>query len=293
MPLTLENPYLLDGFTWLRGNLHAHTTFSDGALPPEAVIALYEQRGYDFLAISDHDHLTPPGDYQAGTRMVLLPADEVTSRGPHLLAIRIEDVLPPDADRQNVIDAVRAQGGFVVLNHPNWQRGFAHYAQETLEQLTGYAGIEIYNGVVEREEGSALALDRWDRLLGSGRRAWGFANDDFHQPIDFARGWNVVQATERTAAAISMALQRGRFYASTGVEITRIEVVGNRIAITASNAQRIRFIGAWGRELAFVDAGQAAYEVPGNEGSYVRAECYGEGAQAAWTQPFFLTEPAL
>ena len=58
--MTIQNPYLRDGFTWLRGNLHAHTTLSDGASPPEEMIAAYERAGYDFLAISDHDRLVPP-----------------------------------------------------------------------------------------------------------------------------------------------------------------------------------------------------------------------------------------
>src|SRR5579871_442973 len=188
MAVPIDSPYLSTDVLWLRGNLHAHSTCSDGALPPEAVIAAYEQRGYDFLALSDHDRLVSPAEYQARTRLVLLPADEVTARGPHMLAIAIREALTPDPDRQNVIDAVRAQGGFVILNHPNWQREFNHHPQEAMERLSGYAGIEIYNGVVERETGSALALDRWDRLLGSGRRVWGFANDDFHWERDIGRG---------------------------------------------------------------------------------------------------------
>src|SRR5215469_6658312 len=265
MPIPITSPYLSSGFTWLRGNLHAHSTFSDGALPPEAVIAAYEQRGYDFLALSDHDTLVAPAAYQAGARIVLIPADEVTAHGPHMLAISIQEAVPPDRDRQKVIDNVRAQGGFVILNHPNWQREYNHHPQESMERLTGYAGIEIYNGVVEYETGSALALDRWDRLLGSGRQVWGFANDDFHRAHNIARGWNVVQATDRTAAAIVEALQRGRFYASTGVEITRIEVEDGHIRIVAPNAQRIRFIAAYGRELAYVDAPEAEYTVTGDE----------------------------
>src|SRR5579884_1087307 len=288
MPIPITSPYLTRGFTWLRGTLHAHSTFSDGSLPPEEVIALYEQHGYDFLALSDHDKRVSPAEYQAQTRMVLLPADEVTAHGPHMLAISIHEAIPPDRDRQKVIDAVRAQGGFVVLNHPNWQREFNHHPQESMERLTGYAGIEIYNGVVEYETGSALALDRWDRLLGSGRRVWGFANDDFHRPEAIERGWNVVQATDRTAAAIVEALEQGRFYASTGVEITRVGVEEGRIVIVAPNAQRIRFIAAYGRELAYVDASEAEYTITGSEELYVRAECYGEGVRAAWTQPFFL-----
>ena len=40
---------------FLKGNLHAHTTFSDGVRSPQALIAEYESRGYDFLAITDHE----------------------------------------------------------------------------------------------------------------------------------------------------------------------------------------------------------------------------------------------
>jgi len=286
--MTLLNPYLSRDFVWLRGNLHTHTTVSDGVSSPEQVIAAYEQKGYDFLAISDHDLLVPPGDYQSLTKMTLIPADEVSRHGPHILAVQIREVVPPDADRQQVIDATRAQGGFAILNHPNWQKHFNHFPQELMEQLSGYAGIEIYNGVIERLEGSALATDRWDRLLSNGRRVWGYAHDDSHRPGDIARGWNVVQSADRTVDAICDALRNGRFYASTGVTITRIEVNDRTLSLTAPNAQRIRFVGAWGKEFRYVDACEAEYEVTGEEGGYVRVECYGAGVQVAWTQPFYV-----
>ncbi|MCS6859863.1 MAG: CehA/McbA family metallohydrolase [Abditibacteriales bacterium] len=285
--MTLLNPYLSRNFLWLRGNLHTHTTVSDGVASPEEVIAAYEQKGYDFLAISDHDAFVPPGDYQALTKMTLIPADEVSRHGPHILAVQIREVVPPDADRQKVIDVTNAQGGFAILNHPNWQKHFNHFPQELMEQLTGYVGIEIYNGVIERLEGSALATDRWDRLLSSGRRVWGYAHDDSHRPGDLARGWNVVQAADRSVNAICDALRHGRFYASTGVTITRIEVRDHTLFIAAPNAQRIRFLGAWGKEFRYVDANEAEYKVTGDEGGYVRVECFGAGVQAAWTQPFY------
>ncbi len=37
-----------------RGNLHTHSTRSDGRLPPEAVADCYKDAGYDFLALTDH-----------------------------------------------------------------------------------------------------------------------------------------------------------------------------------------------------------------------------------------------
>lgn len=289
MSVQLQSSYLTENFTWLRGNLHAHTTRSDGASPPEEVIADYEKRGYDFLAISDHDLLVPPEEFQSRTKMTLIPADEVTRKGPHILAVQIREVIEPTADRQKVIDATQAQGGFTILNHPNWQTHFSHFPHELMERLTGYTGIEIYNGVVERLEGSALALDRWDRLLASGKRIWGYAHDDSHRSTDIARGWNVVQATDNSVAAICDALRNGRFYATTGVEISRIEFSEDEIIVTAPNAQRIRFLGTWGKELYYADDCRAGYRVTGEEGRYVRVECYGEGTQTAWTQPFYLS----
>ena len=42
---------------WYKGNLHTHTLWSDGDDYPEMVIAWYKGRGYDFLALSDHNVL--------------------------------------------------------------------------------------------------------------------------------------------------------------------------------------------------------------------------------------------
>jgi predicted metal-dependent phosphoesterase TrpH len=38
----------------VRGNLHTHSDRSDGAVPPERVLADYRAAGYDFLVLTDH-----------------------------------------------------------------------------------------------------------------------------------------------------------------------------------------------------------------------------------------------
>jgi hypothetical protein len=40
---------------WWKGNLHTHTLWSDGNDYPEMVADWYKQRGYNFLALSDHN----------------------------------------------------------------------------------------------------------------------------------------------------------------------------------------------------------------------------------------------
>ena len=39
---------------FFRGNIHTHSTLSDGALSPEDVCARYAAEGYDFICLSEH-----------------------------------------------------------------------------------------------------------------------------------------------------------------------------------------------------------------------------------------------
>ena len=40
-----------------KGNMHCHSTLSDGHFTPEELKKLYKERGYSFLAITDHEHI--------------------------------------------------------------------------------------------------------------------------------------------------------------------------------------------------------------------------------------------
>ncbi len=48
----------------LRGALHVHTTCSDGELTPLEVLRVYRELGFDFVALTDHDFIMIPGDYE-------------------------------------------------------------------------------------------------------------------------------------------------------------------------------------------------------------------------------------
>jgi hypothetical protein len=51
--LDLPDPFSQPGRFW-RGNLHTHSTRSDGVLEPAEVCRRYRDEGYDFLALTDH-----------------------------------------------------------------------------------------------------------------------------------------------------------------------------------------------------------------------------------------------
>lgn len=292
----LSHPYNnLSGGQWLRGNLHTHTTHSDGQRPPQEVIDDYAQRGYDFLMISDHDLFTSDVHLQQWNPrgMVMIPGNEITASGPHLLHVDADRFISPLPQRQEVINQVVAATaqtgrGFIIVNHPNWFAGFDHCSIEQMREWVGYVGMEIFNGTIGRLDGSPYATNKWDMLLTQGRRVWGFANDDHHLAVgDIELGWNMAYVKDRSVKGVVDALRTGRFYCSSGVVIQSIAVDGMMIRIRANNARRIVALRDTAKRIAVVDGTEMTLTVPDNA-KYVRFECWGDGESFAWTQPFFV-----
>jgi hypothetical protein len=65
----------------LKGALHTHTTCSDGTLTPTEVVETYERLGFDFIALTDHDHLLRPECYDV---LDLLESSVLVFRGMEL-----------------------------------------------------------------------------------------------------------------------------------------------------------------------------------------------------------------
>ncbi len=299
---------------WYRGNLHTHTINSDGDSPPYDVMAWYKRNGYQFLAITDHNTFTDPAlfDTNPSDNFLLIGAEEVTNpMTVHVNAIGVKRVIPAQkgetvtAILQASIDAIRAEGGIPLINHPNFRWAFT--AKDMLP-LRGVGLLEIASGhplVNSDGDGTVPSHEQmWDQLLSAGMRIFGVAVDDVHNfreefSIDRAdpgRGWVVVRAAALTREAILAGLNSGDFYASTGVmlkdiqatsESLMVEIEPNAVATGSPKRFRVVFVGKDGGVLAVSNQNPASYKFKGTE-MYVRARIEDSGGRRAWTQPVFL-----
>lgn len=179
-------------------------------------------------------------------------------------------------------------------------------------------GVEIYNGFTlrkarEQSRDNAEAYQEcfdegcWDDLLEKGRLCWGFAgNDSFFGADDCFDSFTPlglvhVSVPQGAAAAdVLGALDAGRFYSSTGVELAAepLEAVvdGNTLRVEVSARSPVdwcariyqRVDGTWRRTRAEVEnSTSAAFEVSGDEWKYLRISCRSrrDCLQRAWLQP--------
>jgi hypothetical protein len=251
-------PFEGDG-VWLRCALHAHTTNSDGELPPDMLVRHYEWAGYDVLAITDHWVRT----VEPSTRKLLvIPSTELNAvangHDAHVLALGVEaDPEPPDAfaPLDDVVAWILENRGVPYLAHTYWS-GLRTSEWEACE---GLVGIEVWNTGCELEIGRGDSSVHWDEALEAGRALFALATDDSHHPgYDSGFAWTMVRAAERSQAAVLDALRSGRFYGSTGPEIHHVELDDNTVVVRCSPAQSVTLVSSRHRG-ARANAGRLGY----------------------------------
>jgi hypothetical protein len=224
-----------------------------------------------------------------------------------------------------------------VLNHPNFL--WSQTAEDLLE-LPNLRFFEVYNGhPLVNILGDSIhpGTERlWDivltrRLTSGDALLYGVATDDAHDYHTFApaqrnpgRGWVMVRSSTLSPDSLMQAMERGDFYASTGITLSElrrdrarlgvavqaepgvsytIQFIGTRrgydttsVAVrdSAGTLATRRYSSDIGRVLAEVRGPAATYMMQGDE-IYVRARVVSSKAKAnqsypgevemAWTQP--------
>lgn len=285
---------------WLKGNIHSHSTVSDGKLSPQELTVRYKKRGYDFLSLTDHNVLVSHSAL-SDEGIILLgglehdleySADKcihmvgLTASGKEQTNYPCRRYSCSEISDQALLDMMKADGQFVSLAHPLWSR----MEMGEVEKLSGFDAIEVYNNGTEHLCHGGNAELIWELLLRSGRRVLATAVDDVHGEEDLFGGWIWLLAREKSAGAILEALKAGQFYASSGPVIHDFGVEDGKAYADCSSCREIHFVTYPPRGKSFFADGEpltrAEHCLNGRE-SYVRVVCVDEEGRSAWSNPIF------
>ncbi len=290
----MELRTLRPGSKCYRGNLHTHTTVSDGRRSPEEALAWYRRQGYDFVALTDH---WKPAGALEHDGLLVIPGAEFDGVDPelgmyHVVGLDITEVAErgslnsPDA----VVSYIADQGGLAILCHPYW----CGMTSSAVGRVEGVFAIEVFNRTCEVLNDKGLASVHWDDNLAVGKRRWGVAVDDAHwSRYDYGGGWVMVQADDLTIPSLCEALLAGRFYSTSGPEIHDFVVNDGKAFARTSPAARIAFVADAHRGLClFAEEGasivEGVYSLP-ESAAYVRLEVTDTRGRKAWSNPLYLS----
>ncbi len=190
----------------LRGDLHLHSTYSDGkASPKEILIALIE-KGLDIAVITDHD--TFEGSVRlarlvksSGYELVPLLGAEIRTDAGDVLVYCSEKTLSRIPRRvEDLIDHAREEGCVTVAAHPFDVR--RHGVGEKVYHLD-LDGIEVFNAMAD-PFANRKAEEAAERLGKPG-----LANSDAHVPEVIGSAFNLIEA-EPEPDDVLRAIREGR-----------------------------------------------------------------------------------
>ena len=245
-----------------RGNLHTHSTRSDGVLDPGEVCRRYKAEGYDFIALTDHfvglyDYpITDTTEFRDDTFTTILGAElhsGAMDNGSlwHILAVGLPAGFAPSnsPDFRPVPDqetgpqlAARARdaGAFVAIAHPEW----SCMTENDARSLTAAHAVEIYNHSCAVEVDRPRGFTTLDYLLNQGRKLTLCATDDAHfSGPDHFGGWVMVKSETNTPDALLAALKAGHHYASQGPEIHDVTVEDDHVTVVSSAVVNVSVVG--------------------------------------------------
>ena len=289
----------------LKGNLHCHTTRSDGRGSPETVIRQYAAQRYDFLALTDH-RIYNYMSYAPDTSVMILPGMELDFEFPdsgchviHMVSVgpevergngfhqdqrfdslegtSVQDALP-------MLRSIQNANNLPVFCHPEWS---GNTAQEILD-MPDVSLMEIWNTGCVQENGLDDNAAYWDEVLASGRKMYGVAVDDGHQLWQNCLGFIRVRA-QKNPTSILAALRSGAFYASCGPEIYDFYLEDGKAVVICSPVSVIRFRHFRVPYRDLHGKGVMGHMMEPVKGTnYIRAEVIDEQGRKAWTNPIFL-----
>ncbi|HQH70704.1 MAG TPA: CehA/McbA family metallohydrolase [bacterium] len=210
---------------WYIGELHEHTTRSNGHFTPEETMAAYHSAGYEFLALADHG--VPPLDALPLTPpFPLIRSQEVETACGHALLLGVREytrIYPEEGPDSlpGLIYHTHLQGGLFAVVHPFSldvsTPGPSWSAREM--DWKGVDLLEVWPGRwAERFPEILESLDLWDHLLNSGHRIFGTSGKGSGIPLDSSTVEQIpkilVLSEGPSETQLLAALKQGHFYAT-------------------------------------------------------------------------------
>lgn len=296
----------IDKGKFYKANLHGHSTRSDGSLTQEAAVLAYKNKGYDFLALTEHNVITKLDKYNTDS-FILIPGMELHTYNKDITTIHHmvglsdmdNDFIKDGTVLENIVytenktsllaleKRLHDLGFLTIYCHPTW----SHVNTSQFDFLEHTNMMEVCNYGTIWEMSHNEDPTYWDDWLKQGKQIYGVANDDEHVIEQYFGGWNMVKCEEFSIKSLFESLKKGSFYSTMGPRIDDFYVEDGIAHIECSNVKEITFVvhGWWGHTFRDKEGmlNKADFSLP-DRAYIVRAEITDLDGNVAWTNPIML-----
>ncbi len=244
--VTYNIDFEYEGQVLLFGDLHMHSTASDGVFSAWELGRIAKEKGLDFIGIANHNNFSENLALPHIDGLTFIPAVEWTHYKGHMnffgVSAPFENsfIANTKEEMQSIISHAKGLGAIISVNHP-----CCPICPYKWEDENAYEMMEVWNGPMR--SANVKAIDLWTSLLKQGRQIPAVGGSDFHKPKQFAKLGNPVTAVyspSRSAKDILSAIREGNCFVTDSKDGVKIKLTydGYAMGQTAEYKEEIPLI---------------------------------------------------
>ncbi|MFQ6043577.1 MAG: CehA/McbA family metallohydrolase [Candidatus Poribacteria bacterium] len=312
----VEQTSKIVSFNFYRGDLHYHSTYSDGVATVQETKEWVDRAGLDFFFVTDHGTVNQKRICQKYEN--LWWGQEPGTQYHHLGILGLDRKYTPKRDLAYDYHKVKEFGAYPFIPHPAGWFPTTRYSDEqkdALNLLGDEFAIEIINGANQVFDcfdiTDEMSIELWDKHLCRGKRVTGLGNTDAHLPQAIGDVWTAVFCEPLTKENVIDALWKGHCFAS-DAPLVNIALngaqMGDVVYLPAGASAALHYECADSRgleEIRIIKDGECIENIsPSGDvkaedtidiqfdgsKSYCRLECFALDQRRAYSNPIYIWE---
>jgi len=271
VPVRYEISFEKKGPRWLFGDLHVHSTASDGQYDVPTLARKARAMGLDFLSVTDHNNYAENFSLPKIQGLTLIPGTEWTHYKGHMNFFGLKEPFTGSfiandlADMRRIVKDAADRGALVSVNHPR-----CNLCPYLWEDESVFAAVEIWNGPMRNTNREGIRW--WTELLRQGRRLPALGGSDYHRSHRAVRLGIPVTAVYADSPApedILSALRAGRSYVTGSIKGVRLNMTCGDVMLGGTAQERT--VSVWAERLP----PGAVVQLTGRDGMMAQLEAKG------------------
>ena len=206
----------------LKADLHMHTHFShDSGAPSKSIVERCIKTGVNCIAVTDHNNIRGALEVRSIAPFQVIIGEEIKSSAGDIIGLFLEEEIPRGLSPQETVEAIKSQGGLVMVPHPFDRLRPSAIKYEALKEILPKVDImEAFNAhnLLMRDNDRAEKFSRDHDLVAA-------AVSDSHTPLELGRTFMEMPEFDGTPEGFKRSLLQARLVTKRANHVLRFTTV--------------------------------------------------------------------